>query len=389
MSPKNKTILFFFPVIILIVGLACNMPLSGDISSPEMIRTVAARTLQARQTEISQPTATSSIEVSPTSTEGILPTTQPVNEASLTPTSTMTPAGSSTPKLLCNQAAFVKDVSIPDGTDFAPGVSIEKTWRLKNTGTCTWDDSYAIVVSGQDSMNAANSTPLIEDVAPGDSVDLTVDLTTPDTVGTYRTNFLLRSGDGEVFGTGTQNKPFYVIIDVIVAQGITFDFNTESPNADWYSGTGNNLETELIFGGADDDPNGVAKIVEQVKLEGGKISGKLLLTYPKHVSNGFIQGVYPQYLVQPGDHLKGRLGFMLPTETCGDGLVNFEIYYRIGDKDTLLDRWKETCNGTLTAIDLDLTSLKGKTLRFVLVVKAGNSSADDWAVWNSLGVEHK
>ena len=35
------------------------------------------------------------------------------------------------------QARFIKDVSIPDGSVFAP-VPPSKTWRMRNSGTCTW-----------------------------------------------------------------------------------------------------------------------------------------------------------------------------------------------------------------------------------------------------------
>ena len=37
-------------------------------------------------------------------------------------------------------AAFVSDVTIPDGTVMAPGQSFTKTWKLKNIGTTSWSN---------------------------------------------------------------------------------------------------------------------------------------------------------------------------------------------------------------------------------------------------------
>ena len=46
----------------------------------------------------------------------------------------------------CDQAAFIRDVTVPDGSPFAPGETFTKTWRLQNTGTCTWTTSnYTLV----------------------------------------------------------------------------------------------------------------------------------------------------------------------------------------------------------------------------------------------------
>jgi len=38
------------------------------------------------------------------------------------------------------------------------------------------------------------------------------------------------------------------------------------------------------------------------------------------------------------------------------------------------------CDGTLTTVDIDLSSLAGHTVQFALVVLANGSSSQDWAV---------
>jgi hypothetical protein len=60
----------------------------------------------------------------------IIPSLTPVVPTS-TPPPTLTPVP-------CDRAAFVADVTVPDGTNFAPGTTFVKTWRLKNNGSCTW-----------------------------------------------------------------------------------------------------------------------------------------------------------------------------------------------------------------------------------------------------------
>jgi hypothetical protein len=75
-------------------------------------------------------------------------------------------------------ATFVQDVSIPDGTEFGPGQSFTKTWRLKNVGTCTWQTSYDIVFMRGDRMDGA-TTDLTTAVRSA-TVDISVKLKSPD-----------------------------------------------------------------------------------------------------------------------------------------------------------------------------------------------------------------
>jgi hypothetical protein len=407
MSPRMKPLaLFLLPALMLLVGMACNLPLTGGstTSQTDLIQTAAAETLQAQLTEISQPTSTGPVifpsptpggQASPTPTgaaTALVPTAAPPTlTSSPTPTSAPVQLPSATPTPVCNQATFIKDVSVPDNTEFPPGKTFVKTWRFQNSGTCAWNAGYSVVVDGQNPLGAPPSSPFPnKTVAPGQTVDLSVNMTAPAVVGTYRTNFKLRSDGGEKFGVGNQNKPFWAQIEVVVASGLTFDFNTNGAAAVWTSGTGSTKEYDLKFGGDPADAYGAAAVVEGVKLENGTTSGKLLLTVPNHTDNGYTRGDYPAYLVQPGDHLKGRLGFMLPSgsNTCGSGKMKFEIRYFLGDALKKLGDWTIKCDGSLTPIDLDLTSLGGKSVRFVLIVHSVGAFLDNYGAWNSLGVFH-
>ncbi|OGO27172.1 MAG: hypothetical protein A2Z16_06855 [Chloroflexi bacterium RBG_16_54_18] len=265
-----------------------------------------------------------------------------------------------------------------------------KTWRVGNDGSCTWTTSYAVVFTGGDQIGAPAAVPLTGNVSPGGTIDISMTLKAPVDGGTYRGEFKLRNASNVIFGLGNQNKPFWVQVKVPVAAGLLFDFLTQADAAAWTSGVGGEPGSALTFDGASDDANGAAKIVDQVKLETGATSGKILLMFPKHGDNGFVTGLFPVYKVQSGDHLKVRLGFMIPSgDSCGSGKVEFQIYSKEGDGELkLLKEWSKSCNKSLLPIDLDLSALKGKEVRFAFTVRADGAFTDDWAIWNSPRIEH-
>jgi hypothetical protein len=110
----------------------------------------------------------------------------------------------------------VSDVTIPDGAEIDPGDSFTKTWRLRNNGSCTWTSSYSLIFDHGDSMGGPASQQLTSGVVePGQSVDVSVDLTAPNTPGTYKGFWMLRNGSGVVFGIGAAaNIAFWVQIVV-------------------------------------------------------------------------------------------------------------------------------------------------------------------------------
>ena len=54
-------------------------------------------------------------------------------------------------------AAFVADVTVPDGTLFQATQAINKVWRMRNTGTCTWDTTSVLRFVGGFRMGAPQS----------------------------------------------------------------------------------------------------------------------------------------------------------------------------------------------------------------------------------------
>ena len=114
---------------------------------------------------------------------------------------------------------YVADMTVPDGTHFAPGTVFQKTWRVRNSGTCTWDASYRFGFFSGERMSGPRSTPLgsldpgltgrplFPTVQPGEDAEVSVMLIAPASAGTHRGQWKLFAPDGTAFGTA----PFVVI----------------------------------------------------------------------------------------------------------------------------------------------------------------------------------
>lgn len=289
---------------------------------------------------------------------------------------------------MCDLAQFVKDMSIPDGTVFAPGATFTKTWRLKNVGTCTWS-GYSLVFDSGDSMSGTSPTP-IGSVSPGQEVDLSVNLIAPATGGSYRGHWRIRNSSGvlvPVLG-GTQGKSFFVDIKVVVTSS-GLDLHTRAPEASWVGGAlSGGAGTTVVFGGPETDTNGFAMYRNSQKLEDGTSPTKVLEIHPKWVSDGVMTGLYPAYTVVAGEHFKARIGFLAKADgTCGVGNVKFQLNYKEAGVLKPLGEWAKTCDTTMKDVDVDLTSLAGKSVQFALAVLANGPADQDWAVWVSPRVE--
>lgn len=124
-----------------------------------------------------------------------------------------------TPVACTNAAAFVADVTMPDGSEVPTGVTFSKTWRIKNSGTCTWDGRYHLVHAGGPTLGAVTETmPLPATVAPGQTVDLSIQFLAPVTPGSYQSDWKLQSPQGAFFGVGQTNAPLWLKVTVFSTQ---------------------------------------------------------------------------------------------------------------------------------------------------------------------------
>lgn len=104
----------------------------------------------------------------------------------------------------CNNSAYEGE-TIPDGSTLTSGVNFDKTWDIRNTGTCAWDEGYAFVFIGGDramdpyDYNFSKKTDR-DFVAAGGAIDMTIHLTAPCTPGTYQGTWRMRNDKGYFFG---------------------------------------------------------------------------------------------------------------------------------------------------------------------------------------------
>jgi hypothetical protein len=178
---------FILPVLALTLG-AC-----GSSSSADDLKATRAAALTA----LVVPTQTLAVATdAPTST----PTAASAATSMVTPSVTRTvtrPPVVNQP--LCDDAAFVSDVTIPDNTVIQPGAGFVKTWSLRNTGTCNWTTSYAISFVSGNKMDGV-ITYLTKAVESGSTIEISIGLSAPTTPGTYTGYWRLKNADGNLFG---------------------------------------------------------------------------------------------------------------------------------------------------------------------------------------------
>ncbi len=99
----------------------------------------------------------------------------------------------------CENATFLGDVTVPDGTVVAPGQTFVKTWALENTGTCPWTTTDNLALVNGAPMGASIAA-LAAAVAVGQTADVSVNLTAPVTPGNYTSTWRLKDAAGNYFG---------------------------------------------------------------------------------------------------------------------------------------------------------------------------------------------
>lgn len=220
---------------VLIMSASCNMPGRQAEGSPTPDVTQAYQTVQARLTEAALQTPLASPTIAPSNTPAEASPTNTVQASNTAVPPTKPPT---TIVKQCDQAeaGVPIDVTIPDDTQFAPGQSFTKVWRLRNSGTCTWSKNYSIAVFSGEPMSAPNSVPLPKPVEPGQTVDISVDLVAPNGSGTYQGNWKLKNEAGTWFGIGPGgSSPFWVRI--VVTGGTITVTVTGTPGTPTYTAT--------------------------------------------------------------------------------------------------------------------------------------------------------
>lgn len=182
---------------------ACGeaQPAESPTPPPDAVRTAAAQTASAGLTQMAQPTQTplpTETPIPATATPEItlaLPTITPQSGAT---TPAPLPGATFTPSAAGDRADLASE-TVPDGTDFDPGEAFVKIWTLKNTGQTTWTTAYALTFVSGAQMSGPAAVPLTKSIAPGETVEIAVNLTAPLTSGSHTGYWQMRNAAGALF----------------------------------------------------------------------------------------------------------------------------------------------------------------------------------------------
>lgn len=360
-------------------------PGTGDKPDPGTLYTQAAQTvsvqltLSAGQTAVAQLTQMAAVTptlqaVPPTNTE---PAPTPI-PPSATPEPTRTPEPPTPTARPCDWAEFLGDVTVKDGTIFQPGKEFTKVWRLKNIGTCNWTPNYDLVFVSGDLMKGEKVITLDRTVRPSETVDISVDLVSPDEAGDYLGRWQLRNADGKLFGIGnSQNQPFWVSIKVVKPISLVWDMTEDFCLAAWSTGALDGLACPDL---SENIGIGFVNRYPFPLLETGRTDNEpALITYPNKGEKGFIQGIFPARRIRNGDHFRAVIGCLEDSFECK---VTFQLNYRVdGGRIRNLDSWREKFDKKIQKVDVDLSELAGKDVELILTVLNNGDSNDDWAFW--------
>ena len=96
-----------------------------------------------------------------------------------------------------DKADFVS--ALPSPNQFTPNQHFYLTWQLKNTGTSTWSGKYRFHYNDGIKLADQSSFEINETVEPGSILTITMPATAPDSLGTYKTTWVLENPDGIPF----------------------------------------------------------------------------------------------------------------------------------------------------------------------------------------------
>jgi ABC-type amino acid transport substrate-binding protein len=120
----------------------------------------------------------------------------------------VSPVPTATPLVCVNGMKFVADITYGDNNMKNPpfvrlGDGFVKTWRVQNTGTCTWTPNYRLVYAYGNvtaAQMSGQSVNIPANVAPGQSIDLSVTLIAPQELLTYQGFWQIENAASQRFG---------------------------------------------------------------------------------------------------------------------------------------------------------------------------------------------
>jgi hypothetical protein len=96
-----------------------------------------------------------------------------------------------------DDSLFEGDITYPDGTIVPPNSSFTKTWRLRNTGTVVWANRF--LARANEQPCEAPVLVAIPQTRPGESVDISVPVRTPDGPAACKIYWKMADEQGRTF----------------------------------------------------------------------------------------------------------------------------------------------------------------------------------------------
>lgn len=169
-----------------------------------------------------------------------------------------------------------------------------------------------------------------------------------------------------------------------LSSAVVYDFVQKAPEARWARAL--MALGALPWNGSDGDSRGFARHLANAPLENDKSFALVLETHPEWKKAGMIFGTYSNVQIPASAKFTATVGF-LKNATATDG-VTFEVYVFDQTRGAfrLIAAKSARADGVLDELAADLGAYAGKTMTFRLQVAAGETAAQDWAVWASAAV---
>ena len=372
---NNRLKIQLVMIVSIVAMLACSAPLFvAPIDDPAATNTSVAATVEARLTEVWAEATATSQAAPPTETPEPTETLTPTETQSPTATPSPTPTATTKPAP-CNAASFVRDMTVADLTYLPKGADFVKQWRLKNVGSCTWTKDFELTFDGGDKLGGS-TVSMPKNVSPGEVVDISVPMEAPNSEGKYKGFWILRNENGTKFGVGSgADMPIWVQIRVSDAEPKSpYDFAETFCDATWKSDT----HTFPCQGTSQGYSNYVLYTTSFV-METDRIEDEPALIINVETEQR-VRGIFPSYVVQSGDRFISETGCVDGNTDCK---VKMRLRYQIKGTDTsgVLGEWLEAYDNSTNLIDIDLTSLAGEEVIFILDMEAKSDSDRNEVFW--------
>lgn len=127
-----------------------------------------------------------------------------------TPTPDLTDPLNSQVKDCKNDLEYLSDLTYPDGSFVKPNQTLEKQWKVKNSGTCNWNETYTLRLIDGIALGAVEPQS-ITPLRAGVEGTIQIVFTAPIEPGNYVSTWQAFGSDGNSFGE-------YISIEINVVQ---------------------------------------------------------------------------------------------------------------------------------------------------------------------------